>query len=80
MYLYYFERVLRWAANDNTLRLPYWDYTNTSQEQIPAEFRQLAAVLYDAKRDPGMNQGTSKLNSNSTNINQKLTNSNYLSF
>jgi Common central domain of tyrosinase/Polyphenol oxidase middle domain len=80
MYLYYFERVLRWAANDNTLRLPYWDYTNASEEQIPAEFRQLASVFYDDKRNPGMNQGTSKLNSNSTNINQKLTNSNYLSY
>ena len=35
MYLYYFERVLRWAAGDNTLRLPYWDYTNPAHSRCP---------------------------------------------
>jgi len=80
MYLYYFERVLRWAAQDNTLRLPYWDYTNTSQEKMPAEFRDTASTMFDDKRNSGINAATSALNSNSTNINSALTNSNYLSF
>jgi Common central domain of tyrosinase/Polyphenol oxidase middle domain len=80
MYLYYFERVLRWAANDNTLRLPYWDYTSPTQEKIPAAFRVVTSVMYDAKRDPGMNQGTSQLNSNSTNVDAKLLNANFLSY
>jgi hypothetical protein len=44
MYLYYFERVLRWAANDDTLRLPYWDYTDSTQEAMPAAFQDVASV------------------------------------
>jgi len=31
MYIYYYERVLRWASGDDTLRLPYWDYTLPSE-------------------------------------------------
>ena len=77
MYLYYFERVLRWAANDTTLRLPYWDYTDPAHLAVPAEFRNTSAVLYDAKRDPGMNSGTSTLGSGSTNVNTLLTDSDY---
>ncbi|HET7433762.1 MAG TPA: tyrosinase family protein [Thermoanaerobaculia bacterium] len=38
-YLYYFERVLQAAAKDPTLRLPYWDYTDTANLALPAEFR-----------------------------------------
>ncbi|WP_263374487.1 tyrosinase family protein [Granulicella aggregans] len=79
MYLYYFERVLRWAAQDNTLRLPYWDYTNSAQEAIPAEFRNTSSTMYDPRRDPGMN-GSSTLSATSTNIDAALRNPNYLSF
>src|SRR5580692_9868116 len=50
MYLYYFEKVLRWAAQDDPLTLPYWDYTNPKQTALPAEFRDVSSVLYDAKR------------------------------
>ena len=39
MYLYYYERVLRWAAGDSTLRLPYWDYTDPSQVTLPGAFQ-----------------------------------------
>ena len=80
MYLYYFERVLRWAANDNSLRLPYWDYTNPVQEAIPARFRLTSSVLYDPNRDAPMNQGTQKLNANSTNVDTKLKNANFLTY
>jgi hypothetical protein len=38
LYLYYFERVLRDAAGDQTLRLPYWDYTDPQQVDFPAAF------------------------------------------
>ena len=34
-YLYYFERVLRWAAEDPTLTLPYWDYSDPEQRELP---------------------------------------------
>jgi hypothetical protein len=56
VFLYYFERVLQDAAKDPTLRLPYWDYTDKDQGQLPAPFAspQLkdgrANPLYDARR------------------------------
>jgi len=40
LYLYYFEKQLQAAANDPTLRLPYWDYTNVNQRSLPIEFAQ----------------------------------------
>jgi len=80
MYLYYFERVLRWAANDQTLRLPYWDYTNTAQLALPAQFRDQTSVLYDDKRDPSINNGSSKLNGNSTDVDDLLPIANYFDY
>ena len=80
MYLYYFERVLRWAAQDDTLRLPYWDYTDPAQLALPAEFRQTAAVVYDAKRNPGMNAGTSSLRSSATNVDALLKGTDYFKY
>jgi hypothetical protein len=44
-YLYYFERILRWAAKQtghpkaDSLALPYWDYTNCAGRQLPDECR-----------------------------------------
>jgi Common central domain of tyrosinase/Polyphenol oxidase middle domain len=73
MYLYYFERVLRWAADDNTLRLPYWDYTDRSNVALPAEFRSTASVLFDLKRQPALNNGTATLDPNMTNVDNALT-------
>jgi hypothetical protein len=80
MYLYYFERVLRWASGDDTLRLPYWDYTDPTQLALPAEFRQATAVTYDPKRDPGMNAGTASLRSGATNVDALLRNSDYFKY
>ena len=78
MYLYYFERVLRWAAQDETLTLPYWDYTDPAQTALPAEFRDVKSVLYDAKRDPQKNNGTQKLDPDTTNADAALKESDYL--
>jgi Common central domain of tyrosinase/Polyphenol oxidase middle domain len=80
MYLYYFERVLRWAANDDTLRLPYWDYTDPQHLALPAEFQDKTSPLYDDKRDPGMNTGQSQLDSQQTNVNILLAGSNYFNY
>jgi len=80
MYLYYFERVLRWAAGDDTLRLPYWDYTDPAQVALPAEFQDTASTLYDAKRDPALNTGGSTLNPNSTDIDTLLPEPSYLTY
>ena len=80
MYLYNFEKVLQWASGDPSLRLPYWNYTDPTQEQIPALFRTTSSVLYDQKRNPDMNAGTKQLNSQSTNIDAALKISNYLDY
>lgn len=80
MYLYHFEKVLQWAAQDPTLRLPYWNYTDPAQERVPAEFRATSSVLYDDKRNPDINAGTKQLNPQSTNIDTVLKISNYLDY
>jgi hypothetical protein len=38
-YLTHFERILRWAAGDPTLNLPYWDYSDPDQRELPKAFR-----------------------------------------
>jgi hypothetical protein len=63
LYLYYFERTLQVAAGDDTLRLPYWDYTNTAYLGMPVEFTSPTYVddkgktqpnpLYEPRRLPG---------------------------
>jgi hypothetical protein len=37
-YLYYFERILREAAQDDTLCVPYWNYTDPTQRRFPDLF------------------------------------------
>jgi hypothetical protein len=80
MYLYYLERVLRWAAADNTLRLPYWDYTDPTQLTLPAEFQNTTSDLYDKLRDPSINSGTTGLDGNSTNVGALLMDFNYFDY
>lgn len=80
MYLYYFERVLRWAAGDDTLRLPYWDYTDPNQVALPAEFQDTTSTLYDSRRSPDMNTGASTLDPNTTNVDTLLGQPDYFSF
>jgi Common central domain of tyrosinase len=79
LYLYYFERVLRAAAQDDTLRLPYWDYTDPAQGKLPSEFgsvngQAVNAALFDARRAPGLNDGTQVVSPLATNIDTVLGN------
>jgi len=39
-YLYYFERILRWAAGNPDLALPYWNYSDAGQRELPPAFRE----------------------------------------
>src|SRR5687768_16211844 len=51
IYLYQFENILRWASQDNSLTLPYWDWVGTPV--LPEPFRNPADAsnpLYDATR------------------------------
>lgn len=83
LYLKYFEQVLQHAANDPSLRLPYWDYTDVAQLGMPAEFttptyrnaagEEIANPLYEARRANGWNApGRKALNTTDTNIDQSL--------
>jgi hypothetical protein len=42
MYLYFFDRILRAAAQDPSLVLPYWDWTQPDQRALPLPFREPA--------------------------------------
>jgi hypothetical protein len=48
-YLYYFERILRWAAEDPNLTLPYWNYYDSTLRNLPA------AVAHPVLADGGHN-------------------------
>lgn len=80
MYLYYYEQVLRWASGDDTLRLPYWDYTDPAQLALPTNFRNVEATLYDARRNAGINIGKLTLSSRRTDINDLLPDPDYFSY
>jgi hypothetical protein len=73
MYLYYFERVLRWAANDPNLTLPYWDYTDPAQTALPDAFQDPTSSLYDWRRSEALNEGLATLNPQITDIDGPLT-------
>ena len=69
-YVYYFERVLRDAAEDPTLSLPYWNYTDEAQRTFPAVFadddsdpvtRRPRNPLFDARREAAFMAGLYKL-------------------
>lgn len=47
-YIYYFERILRAAAGEPMLALPYWDYTYRAKSQTPAELQ----LQYEALEFP----------------------------
>ena len=81
MYLYYFERVLRAAAGDPNLRLPYWDYTSTAQLGFPQILGQpqLSGApnpLYDARR----RSQSVQLAANSTNVDGMLQQATFATF
>jgi hypothetical protein len=73
MYLYYFERVLRWAANDPKLTLPYWDYTDPNQTALPDAFQDINSPLYDWRRSEALNEGLATVNPQITDIDGPLT-------
>lgn len=60
IYLYYFERILRQAAGDSTLTLPYWNYSDVeAQRVLPAPFRipanESTNSLYESDRTGNIN-------------------------
>jgi hypothetical protein len=69
-YVYYFERILRDAAQDPALSLPYWNYTDRDQRSFPALYadpepdpstNQPTNPLYDARRENALTEGLLEL-------------------
>lgn len=61
MYLYFFERILRDAAGDPELTLPYWNYTDPDQRSLPEAFRipgDSSNPLWVSDRGNGINTGS----------------------
>jgi hypothetical protein len=77
IYLYYFEKVLRWAAGDDTLNLPYWDYTDGKHLPLATEFLDTKSPLFEPKRAPAVNAG-GKLPQQDTDVDKALVLSSYL--
>lgn len=65
MYIYWFERILRRAAQsrfpNSDVALPYWNYAVAAQRALPEPFRQpadpAANPLYAVERGQGVNAG-----------------------
>ncbi|MFY9822349.1 MAG: tyrosinase family protein [Thermoanaerobaculia bacterium] len=74
IFLFYFEKTLQASAGNPSLHLPYWDYTDPTQVQLPAQFATKALPdgkpnpLYDERR----RSQTVKLDPSMTNIDNLL--------
>jgi hypothetical protein len=53
MYIYHFERILRAAAGDDSLTLPYWNYSDPAQRGLPLPFRDPPEETSNALFTPG---------------------------
>jgi hypothetical protein len=82
MFLFYFEKTLQESAQDRSLHLPYWDYTDPAQIQLPAQFAQptLAGGKPNPLYDPRRRSQTVKLDPNSTNVDNLLKKTSFDSF
>jgi hypothetical protein len=81
MYLYFFDRILRAAAQDPTLVLPYWDWTDSTQRALPLPFRDPADSSNPlfipsgiATRPSGVNSGMTQLDDMSVDDSQAFDN------
>jgi tyrosinase len=61
MYLYWWEKIIRNMSGDPSWALPYWNWSNLSERQLPYMFRDPVSELYHANRGSGWNTGTAAL-------------------
>jgi tyrosinase len=61
MYLYWFERIVRKHSGMYDWALPYWDWANPAQRQLPPAFRVAGSALHDPSRNAAMNDGTGSI-------------------
>jgi tyrosinase len=78
MYLYWFERIVRKHSGMYDWALPYWDWANPAQRQLPPAFRVVTSSLYDASRIAAMNSGAGSVSlALGTAVNTAYTNLNF---
>ena len=58
MYLYWFERIVRKYSGMYDWAIPFWDWANPAQRQLPPAFRTVGSALHDPSRNAAMNNGT----------------------
>jgi len=75
MYLYWFERIVRKYSGMYDWALPYWDWANPAQRQLPPAFRVVGSALHDPTRNAAMNNGTGSV---STSLGTAVANANLL--
>jgi len=86
MYLYYFERIVRRASGDPHFALPYWGYSNSSDNTaryIPLMFRTPATndnTLYRSGRRASFNDGSSSLSAADVSLSRAFEPNDYWSF
>ena len=56
-YLYWFERLVRRFAHDPQWALPYWNWSEADERQLPLAFRDPHSELFVADRRAAMNAG-----------------------
>lgn len=55
MYLYWFEQIIRDQSENPDFALPYWDYSDPTQQYLPEPFRNSASPLYVERRSNDAN-------------------------
>ena len=75
MYLYWFERIVRKHSGMYEWAIPYWDWANPAQRQLPPAFRVVGSALHDPSRNAAMNDGTGSI---STSLGTAVSNANLL--
>jgi len=61
MYLYWFERIVRKYSGMYDWALPFWDWANPAERQLPPAFRVVGSALHDPSRNAAMNNGTGSI-------------------
>jgi tyrosinase len=61
MYLYWFERIVRKYSGMYDWAVPFWDWANPLQRQLPPAFRVVGSALHDPSRNATMNDGTGSI-------------------
>jgi len=82
MYLYFFDRILRAAAGDPNLVLPYWNWTDPAQRTLPLPFRSPANAtnsLYIAppSRPSALDAGTAGLGAGTVDFSAAFSDTNF---